>query len=110
MDEKLLRRISKINKFALVVACLITFFVAIQIPETFLTNRKERFSQVVKNHPNEDELRKEALSLLEMIDYTQSQSRGIFRILLIFNLFVIVIFGVNLFILRKALKGKPEIL
>jgi len=106
MNHKLLRRILVINKIALVVACLVIGFLLMSIPETFLTYSRSAFRDAVDRHSAQDELKTESTNFLRGIDYTQSQSRGLFRIVLLFNLFVIGILIANLLTVRK-LKNLP---
>lgn len=109
MNEKPLKRIFVANQIGLFLTCLITFILTIQIPETSLKNREQQFSEAVKKHLSDDALKEESVSLLRSIDYTQSQSRGLFKIVLLFNLFVIILLGINLFVLRKIKKTKTII-
>jgi hypothetical protein len=107
MNHKLLKRISVINMIALVVACLVMGILFKGIPETFLSDSsysRSIFRDAFDRHSVQDELKTESTKLLRAIDYTQSQSRGLFRIVLLFNVFVIGILIANVLTMRRLKK------
>ena len=71
------------------------------IPQTFLSYSRSVFSDAVDRHSVEDELKKESINFLERVDFGQAQSRGLFRVVLLVNFFVIGVLIANVLTIRR---------